>query len=162
MCKRILDLNFNWSVTNKISNFHEIAPNSHIHKLQFFMHNWKLIDQLLLPYKFHGSGISGLYFSILPIYSKSSVLQYPPPLNLQISEALSWANSLYVCMYCNNFLWMIYMKYYVKYMNFPIHVKLTYSYITISWQMTNYPSYNCASILNHTKFSSHCLKKLIM
>ena len=55
--KGFLDPNFNEAVINKISDVHEIAPNfKHSQKL-YFKHNWRLIDQMLLHYKFYGSGM---------------------------------------------------------------------------------------------------------
>ena len=52
--KGILDLNFNWAFIGKISSFHEIALNfTYSQKSYFFMYNWKLVEQLLLPYKFY-------------------------------------------------------------------------------------------------------------
>ena len=38
---------------------------SHIHKNNiYFKYNWNFLDQLLLPYKFHGSDMWGMYFFI--------------------------------------------------------------------------------------------------
>ena len=38
---------------------------SHIHKNHNFLkYNWNFLDQQLLPYKFHGSGMWGMYFFI--------------------------------------------------------------------------------------------------
>ena len=52
--KGFLDLNFNWAVIDKISNFHKIYPNfTFSQKSCFFKYNWNFLDQLLLPYKFY-------------------------------------------------------------------------------------------------------------
>ena len=69
--KRILDSNFN-SAVNKISHFHEIAPNFiYSQKLLFFKYKLELLDQPLLPYKFYGRDIMGIFFfSILPVVSR--------------------------------------------------------------------------------------------
>ena len=66
MCaKEFLDSNFDKAVIAKISNFHEIAPNfTYSQKLWFFKYNWNFLDQLLLPYKFHGRDMWGMYFFI--------------------------------------------------------------------------------------------------
>ena len=55
--KGFLDSNFYQAVINKISIFHEIAPYFTYSQKSQFMHNWRLIDQLLLPYKFDDSGM---------------------------------------------------------------------------------------------------------
>ena len=50
--------NLNQEVIYKISNFHEIVPNfTYSQKSYFYKHNWRLIDQLLLPYQFYGKGM---------------------------------------------------------------------------------------------------------
>ena len=69
--KGFLDSNFNQAVINKMSNFHEIDPNfTYSQKSQFFKHNWRLIDQLLLPYKFLWQWhVMNLLFSFLPVVS---------------------------------------------------------------------------------------------
>ena len=55
--------NFIQAVIGKISIFQEIAPNSiYSQKLQFPNYNWNFLDQLLLPYKFHGSSMRGILF----------------------------------------------------------------------------------------------------
>ena len=66
MSKRtVLNSNFNQAVICKISIFNEIALNfTYSQKSQFFKYNWKFLDQPLLPYKFHGSDMSGMYFLI--------------------------------------------------------------------------------------------------
>ena len=46
-------------------NFNEIAPNfTFWQKSQFFKYNWNFLDQLLLPYKFHGRDMWEILFSI--------------------------------------------------------------------------------------------------
>ena len=55
--KGLLNSNFNQAVIYKISSFHEIAPNFTFTKIAIFKLNWRLIDQLVLPYKFYGSGM---------------------------------------------------------------------------------------------------------
>ena len=54
--KELLDSNFYEAVIDKILNFNEIALSfTHSKKLCFFFkYNWNFLDQLLLPYKFHG------------------------------------------------------------------------------------------------------------
>ena len=52
--KGILDLNFNYAVIDKTSNFHKILLPQISQKPQFFTNNWNFLDQLLLPYKFYG------------------------------------------------------------------------------------------------------------
>ena len=47
--KRFLDSNFNEAVIDKISIFHEIAPN-YAQKIRDF----KSMDQLILPFQFYG------------------------------------------------------------------------------------------------------------
>ena len=49
--KGFLDSNFNYSVIDKISIFHEIAPNFHIltKMVMLKVYNWTFLDQLLLP-----------------------------------------------------------------------------------------------------------------
>ena len=43
---------------SKYQIFIKLPQISHIHKkCNFSKHNWRLIDQLLLPYKFYGSTI---------------------------------------------------------------------------------------------------------
>ena len=62
--KGFLDSNFNQAVINKISHFNEITLNfTHSQKSYFLKHNWSLIDQLLLPYKFYGSGVYFFVFA---------------------------------------------------------------------------------------------------
>ena len=65
--KGFLDLNFNEEVIDKISNFHKITPNFTYHT--HLNHNClsitgTFLDQLLLPYKFYGRDMSGIYFFI--------------------------------------------------------------------------------------------------
>ena len=56
---------FNQAVIDKISNFHEIAPNlTYSQKIVIFKYNCNFLDQLLLPYKFYGRYMSGIYFFI--------------------------------------------------------------------------------------------------
>ena len=63
--KEFLDSNFNLAVIDKISNFHEIAPNfTYSQNSLFFKYICNFLDQLLHPYKFHGSDMSGILFFI--------------------------------------------------------------------------------------------------
>ena len=63
--KDFLDSNFSWAVIDKISNFHEIAPNfTCSQKLQFFKYSCNFLDQLLHPNKFYGRDMSGILFVI--------------------------------------------------------------------------------------------------
>ena len=63
--KIVLDSNFNKAVIDKISNFHEIAPNStYSQKSYFFKYNCIFLDQLLHPYKFHSRDMSVILFFI--------------------------------------------------------------------------------------------------
>ena len=66
MCaKGLLDLNFHKATVDKISIFHEIAPNfTYSQKSSSLKHNWNFLDQLFLPYKFHGKDMWGMYFFI--------------------------------------------------------------------------------------------------
>ena len=65
MCKIFLDSNFNEAVIDKISNFHEIAPNStYSHESEFLKYICNFLDQLLLPNKFHGRDLSEILFFI--------------------------------------------------------------------------------------------------
>ena len=71
MCKRMfrfeLQLGPVKAVIDKISNFHEIAPNfTYSHKLYFLKYICNFLDQLLpvYPYKFQGRDISGIFFFI--------------------------------------------------------------------------------------------------
>ena len=65
MCaKELSDSNFNQAVIGKILSFKEIDPNfTYSQKLLFFKYNLNFLDQLLLPYKLHGSSITGILFS---------------------------------------------------------------------------------------------------
>ena len=60
------------TVIDKISKFHEIAPNStYSIKIVIFKYICNFLDQLLHPCKFHGRDMSGIYsFSILPVVSR--------------------------------------------------------------------------------------------
>ena len=50
---------------DKISNFHEIAPNfTYSQKSYFLKFICNFLDQLLLPYNFYGRDVSGIFFSI--------------------------------------------------------------------------------------------------
>ena len=64
MCeKEFSDSNFDLEVIGKISIFQEIAPNfTYLEISQFFKHNYNFLDQLLLPYNFHGSSMRGILF----------------------------------------------------------------------------------------------------
>ena len=53
------------AVIDKISNFHEIAPNFTFPQIsEFFKYICNFLDQLLYPYKFYGRGLSGILFFI--------------------------------------------------------------------------------------------------
>ena len=53
----------------KYKIFLKLPQNSHIHK-NHLKYNWNLLDQLLLPFKFHGRDMWGIYFfSFLPVVS---------------------------------------------------------------------------------------------
>ena len=59
------NLKFELQVTDKISNFHDIAPNfTFSQKLQFFKYICDFLDQPLHPYKFYGRDMSGILFFI--------------------------------------------------------------------------------------------------
>ena len=62
MCKRILDSNFNEALIYKISIFNKIAPSFTYAQKSLFNYNWNFLVQPLLPYKFHGSDMWGMYF----------------------------------------------------------------------------------------------------
>ena len=63
--KELLDSDFNWGVIYKISFFNEIAPNfTYLQKSYFSKYNWNISNQPLLPYKFHGIDMWGMYFFI--------------------------------------------------------------------------------------------------
>ena len=49
--KGFLHSSFNQVVIDKISLFHEIAPDFTYSQKSFFKYNWNFLDQLLLPYK---------------------------------------------------------------------------------------------------------------
>ena len=51
--------------------FNEITPKfTYSQKLHFFFkYNWNVLDELFLTYKFHGSGMRGIYFLTLPVVS---------------------------------------------------------------------------------------------
>ena len=54
--KGFLDSNFYEAAIDKISNFHDIAPNfTYAQKSLFLKYNWNFLDQLLL-YKLYGRG----------------------------------------------------------------------------------------------------------
>ena len=62
--KELLDSNFNQAV-DRISNFNEIALNfTYSQKSYFLKYNWNFLDQQLLPYKFYGRDMSGMYFFV--------------------------------------------------------------------------------------------------
>ena len=80
--KEFLNSSFNWAVIDKISNFHDIAPNfTFSQKLitWFFKYFCNFWDQLLHPYKFYGRDMSGILFFIFascePLRSYNSVPQ---------------------------------------------------------------------------------------
>ena len=53
--KEFLNSSFNLAVIDKISNFHDIAPNfTFSQKSSFFKYICTFLDQLLHPYKFYG------------------------------------------------------------------------------------------------------------
>ena len=61
--KEFLNSSFNHAVIDKISHFHDIAPNfTFSQKLQFFKYIYIFLDQLLHPYKFYGGDMSGILF----------------------------------------------------------------------------------------------------
>ena len=63
--KGFLDSDFNEAVFDKKANFQEIASNlTYSQTFYFLKYDWKLTDQLLLPYKFNGSDVRGIYFFI--------------------------------------------------------------------------------------------------
>ena len=63
--KGFYDTNFNSAVIDKISKIHEVAPNvTYSQKSYFLKYIWNLLDQLLLPYKFYGRDMYGMYFFI--------------------------------------------------------------------------------------------------
>ena len=50
---------------DKISNFHQIAPNFTFSRKSYFCkYNWNFLDQLLQPYKFYSKDMLGVYFFI--------------------------------------------------------------------------------------------------
>ena len=61
--KGFFDSNSNEAVIDKISVFHQIAPNF-TYKI-VIKYNWNFLDQFALSYKFHGRGIKVFTFSIL-------------------------------------------------------------------------------------------------
>ena len=70
--KEFLDSNFNEAVINKISNFHEIAPNfTYSQKTQVLKYNWNFLDQQLLRHKFNGRDMNGMYFFSFASYEPS-------------------------------------------------------------------------------------------
>ena len=63
--KEFLNSSFNQAVIDKISNFHDIAPNfTFSQKSQFFKYICNFLDQLLHPYKIYGRGMLGILFFI--------------------------------------------------------------------------------------------------
>ena len=63
--KEFLNSSFNEAVIDKISNFHDIAPNfTFSHKSYFFKYICNFLDQLLHPYKFYSRNMSGILFFI--------------------------------------------------------------------------------------------------
>ena len=63
--KEFLNSSFNWAVIDKISDFHDFAPNFTISQIsKFFKYFCNFLDQLLHPYKFHGRDMSGILFFI--------------------------------------------------------------------------------------------------
>ena len=44
--------------------FMKLPQISHIHKIVIFKYNWNFLDQLLVPYKFNGRDMLGMYFII--------------------------------------------------------------------------------------------------
>ena len=80
MCaKQFSNSNFNLQLLPKYQFFKKLPQNSHNHKnCNFFKYNCNFLDQLLLPYKFHRSSMTGILFS-----------------NFASSELLSYKNSLF-------------------------------------------------------------------
>ena len=63
--KEFLNSSLNEAVIDKISNFHDIAPNvTFSQKSKFFKYICKFLDQLLHPYKSYGRDMSGILFFI--------------------------------------------------------------------------------------------------
>ena len=64
--KGFLDSNFDWAVINKNQIFIKLPQISHINKNRNISSiiGLSLIDQLLLPCKFYGSGMCRIYFFI--------------------------------------------------------------------------------------------------
>ena len=62
--KELLDSNFNKGVIYKISVLGKLPQISHIHKNRNLLSIIGLffLDQTLLPYKFHGGDMRGVYF----------------------------------------------------------------------------------------------------
>ena len=55
------------AVIDKISNFHEIAPNfTYSQKSEFLKYDWNFTDQLLLPINFMAGTCKESTFSFLP------------------------------------------------------------------------------------------------
>ena len=64
MCKKILTFKFYWSSYWQNIDFLKKLPQiPHIHKnCNFLKCNWKFLDQLLHPYKFHYGSVRGILF----------------------------------------------------------------------------------------------------
>ena len=62
--KGFLNSSFNQVVIDKMSNFHDIAPNFTFSQKSFFKYICNFLDQLLHPYKFHGGDMLGILFFI--------------------------------------------------------------------------------------------------
>ena len=74
MCEGIIDSNVYHALFDKISSSKEIATNfTYLQKSYFFKYYNK--TKRLLPYKFHGIKMSGIYFLIF---------QFCKPINLSI------------------------------------------------------------------------------
>ena len=68
--KEFLDSNFNEAVIDKISNFHEIAPNSTYINRNFSIIFAIFLDQLLHPLNFMTGTCQEYSFSFLPVVSR--------------------------------------------------------------------------------------------
>ena len=70
--KNFLNSSFNEAVIDKISNFHDIAPNFTFSQISFFKYVCNVLDQLLHPYKFYDRDMSGILFFIFASYEPLS------------------------------------------------------------------------------------------
>ena len=63
MCKTIFAFEFIKAVIDNFF-FKKLPQISYIHKNHILKYNWNFLDQLLLPYKSYGSGMSRIHFFI--------------------------------------------------------------------------------------------------